>query len=273
VQTGVQLLTGFLLTLPFQARFEQLSGYERTVYLITVALSVAATGFLIAPVSLHRTLFRRHARELMVTVSHRLAIVGLVLLGAAIVGVVLLIFDVVAGTAAGIIAAVAALVLLGHCGPVCHGWPVPATRPVPIPKDEQIGARRLGPAKPPTRVARSGGEAENACHGQESEHEEPQETEQEIICTARETEVSHSRQGSRPQCPGPGGAKRHTGRAEEGQGSSKKTLPEHREKEKEILTAQRSVAHPKTYPGRCPNSQTGGRRDHHRTARNAGLSH
>jgi hypothetical protein len=112
VQTGVQLLTGFLLTLPFQARFEQLSGYERTVYLFTVALSVAATGFLIAPVSLHRMLFRRHAREITVTVSHRLAIVGLVLLGAAIVGVVLLIFDVVAGTAAGIVAAVAALVLL-----------------------------------------------------------------------------------------------------------------------------------------------------------------
>jgi hypothetical protein len=48
----------------------------------------------------------------MVTVSHRLAIVGLVLLGAAMVGVVLLIFDVVAGAAAGIVAAVAALVLL-----------------------------------------------------------------------------------------------------------------------------------------------------------------
>ena len=90
VQTGVQLLTGFLLTLPFQARFEQLSVYERMIYLITVALSVAATGFLIAPVSLHRILFRRHARQLMVTVSHRLAIIGLVLLGAAIVGVVLL---------------------------------------------------------------------------------------------------------------------------------------------------------------------------------------
>ena len=112
VQTGVQLLTGFLLTLPFQARFEQLSAYERAVYLTTVALSVAATGFLIAPVSLHRQLFRRHARQLMVTVSHRLAIIGLVLLGAAIVGVVLLIFGVVAGTAAGIAAAAAALVML-----------------------------------------------------------------------------------------------------------------------------------------------------------------
>src|SRR6478752_8739976 len=76
VQTGVQLLTGFLLTLPFQARFGQLSGYEQTIYLITVALAVAATGFLIAPVSLHRKLFRQHAQELMVTVSHRLALVS-----------------------------------------------------------------------------------------------------------------------------------------------------------------------------------------------------
>ena len=112
VQTGVQLLTGFLLTLPFQARFAQLSGYEQATYLITVALAVAATGFLIAPVSLHRTLFRQHAREVLVTVSHRLALVGLALLGAAIVGVVLLIFAVVAGATAGIVAAVAAFVLL-----------------------------------------------------------------------------------------------------------------------------------------------------------------
>jgi hypothetical protein len=121
VQTGVQLLTGFLLTLPFQARFGQLSGYEQTIYLITVALAVAATGFLIAPVSLHRTLFRRHARELMVTVSHRLALVGLTLLGAAIVGVVLLIFDVVAGTAIGLVAAVAAFVLLVSLW-ICLPW-------------------------------------------------------------------------------------------------------------------------------------------------------
>ena len=36
-QTGVQLLTGFWLILPFQQRFIQLDGTIRTVYLITVA--------------------------------------------------------------------------------------------------------------------------------------------------------------------------------------------------------------------------------------------
>ena len=167
VQTGVQLLTGFLLTLPFQARFEQLSGYERTIYLITVALSVAATGFLIAPVSLHRILFRRHARELMVTVSHRLAIVGLVLLGAAIVGVVLLIFDVVAGTATGIVAAAAALVLLVSlwAGVPWVAGRATLHRSVPIPDGDRY-ARLGGPAgKPSTRVARSRGDAENVAMG------------------------------------------------------------------------------------------------------------
>src|SRR5271156_7011703 len=60
VQTGVQLLTGFLLTLPFQQRFDVLSPSMRDVYLTTVCLAVSATVLLITPVSIHRMLFRRH---------------------------------------------------------------------------------------------------------------------------------------------------------------------------------------------------------------------
>ena len=105
-QTGVQLLTGFLLTLPFQSRFTELNEFQRTTYLITMALSVISTAFLIAPVSVHRMLFRRHARRATVQVGHRLAIIGIVLLVLAMIGVTLLIFSVVLGTAAGAIAAV-----------------------------------------------------------------------------------------------------------------------------------------------------------------------
>jgi len=112
VQTGVQILTGFLVVLPFQSRFEQLTQVQTTIYLVTLCLAVLAMGFLIAPVSLHRTLFRRHARQVTVDVAHRLAQVGIVLLGAAVVGVVWLIFDLVLGTLAGAIAGgCAALVL------------------------------------------------------------------------------------------------------------------------------------------------------------------
>ena len=104
VQTGVQLLTGFLLTLPFQARFATLNSFQQNIYLITVILAVCSTAFLIAPVSLHRLLFRRHARARMVEVAHRLALTGMALLAASLVGVVLLIFDVVRGRTAGLVA-------------------------------------------------------------------------------------------------------------------------------------------------------------------------
>jgi hypothetical protein len=113
LQTGVQLLTGFLLLLPFQSRFDQLTPFQRADYLVTVSLSVAAMGCLIAPVSMHRLLFRRHARAVLVLKSHRLVIVGLALLGCAVVGAVLIIFNMVVGTAFGMVAAGAAAVLLG----------------------------------------------------------------------------------------------------------------------------------------------------------------
>jgi hypothetical protein len=112
-QTGVQLLAGFLLTLPFQTEFTKLSDYQRYVYLVTVGSAIAATGFLIGPVSLHRVLFRQHLRHQMVTVGHYLAIFGLFLLGCAVIGVVLLTFSVVIGDRAGVLAAVVTLLLLG----------------------------------------------------------------------------------------------------------------------------------------------------------------
>jgi hypothetical protein len=112
VQTGVQLLTGFLLTLPFQSEFASIESFQREAYLITVGCAIAATGFLIAPVSLHRLMFRRHLRKPMVTVAHYLALVGLSLLACAVVGVVLLTFCVVSGDTVGIIAAVVAALML-----------------------------------------------------------------------------------------------------------------------------------------------------------------
>jgi Family of unknown function (DUF6328) len=102
VQTGVQLLTGFLLTLPFQQKFSQLSSVERGVYLFAVGTSIVATGFLQAPVSVHRALFRRHRRREQVQLAHKLAIVGIFTLGCAIVAVATLIFEVLLGWAAGV---------------------------------------------------------------------------------------------------------------------------------------------------------------------------
>ncbi len=109
VQTGVQLLTGFLLTLPFQARFDGLSTAMRMVYLTTVGCSVGATVLLEAPVAIHRLLFRRHHLLSVVTLAHRLAYSGLLLMGVALTGVSVIIFGVVAGHLAGVIAGVCAV--------------------------------------------------------------------------------------------------------------------------------------------------------------------
>lgn len=113
-QTGVQLLTGFLLTLPFQARFAQLGDDLHTVYLMTVACSLAATVLLVAPVAMHRLLFRRHRLNTVVSVSHRCAYAGLLLLGTALTGVAVVVFGAVLGTTAaavaGVLTAVAMLI-------------------------------------------------------------------------------------------------------------------------------------------------------------------
>jgi hypothetical protein len=110
-QTGVQLLTGLLLTLPFQQKFEILDHTMRTVYLVTVACSAGATALLVAPVGMHRMLFRRHRMNLVVAAAHRCAYAGLLLLGFAMAGVVQIIFDTVGGRKTGLIAGAVALVV------------------------------------------------------------------------------------------------------------------------------------------------------------------
>jgi hypothetical protein len=110
VQTGVQLLTGFLLTLPFQQRFDTLNTTMRAVYLTTVGCSVAATVLLESPVAMHRLLFRRHRIQYVVATAHRFAYAGLLLMGIALTGVTVIIFGAVAGSAAGAIAGSCAVI-------------------------------------------------------------------------------------------------------------------------------------------------------------------
>ncbi|KGI69604.1 DUF6328 family protein [Mycolicibacterium rufum] len=111
VQTGVQLLTGFLLTLPFQQRFTMLGHTMEMVYLATVSAAVLSTALLIAPVAMHRVLFRRHRLGTLVAAAHRCAYAGLLLLGAAVTGMTVIIFDAVAGLTPALVAGGCALLL------------------------------------------------------------------------------------------------------------------------------------------------------------------
>jgi hypothetical protein len=104
VQTGVQLLTGLLLTLPFQQRFDLLVREMRLVYLATVGCSVVSTVLLVAPVGMHRVLFRRHRLKSLVSAAHKAAYTGLLLLGLALTGVTVLVFDAVLDRRAALVA-------------------------------------------------------------------------------------------------------------------------------------------------------------------------
>ena len=112
---GVQLLTAFLLTLPFTQRFAELDQVHVNLFVVVVLMAATATGLLIAPVSLHRHLFQQRRKDDLVRWGHRLALAGLTVLGLAVAGVVLLVMSVVmsTGTAALLAGGVlAGLVLL-----------------------------------------------------------------------------------------------------------------------------------------------------------------
>lgn len=109
-QMGTQIMTGFLLAAAFQDRMTDLTSFQRTVYLTLVVLGVGTTALGLAPVSLHRTLFRRRMKREIVDLGHqilRVVIAGVVLM---LVGTAVLIFDIVLGTAPALVAGATVLV-------------------------------------------------------------------------------------------------------------------------------------------------------------------
>src|ERR1700739_3276660 len=77
VGLGVQVLFGFLLSLPFTVRFTQLSTAQRCFYLSCLVLCAISTGLLLGPVAYHRLVFRRGLKEDLVRIANRMAILGL----------------------------------------------------------------------------------------------------------------------------------------------------------------------------------------------------
>jgi hypothetical protein len=103
VGIGVQVLFGFLLSLPFTNRFSRLDAAQRGVYLATVTLAALSTVLLVAPVAYHRLLFRRHEKESVVKITSMLAIAGLTTVGLAVSGAVVLVVTFVAPGAPAIV--------------------------------------------------------------------------------------------------------------------------------------------------------------------------
>lgn len=113
MQTGTQILTGFLLALAFQPAFSGLDARQRGIYLTLVVLSALSSIIALAPVALHRMLFRQRAKRQVVAYGHAALVTALITVSVLLIGVVGFLFDVVVDPDAGVLAAVMlALVIL-----------------------------------------------------------------------------------------------------------------------------------------------------------------
>jgi len=108
---GVQVLFAFLLAVPFQAGFVRVTSFQRDVYFFTLCCALAGTVCLIAPTPFHRLTFRLHQKQALVAIANRLTIAGLGFVALAMTGVILLISDVLFGTATVVVATVSTAVL------------------------------------------------------------------------------------------------------------------------------------------------------------------
>lgn len=115
LQTGTQILTGFLLALAFQPSFADLDGAQRVLYLALIGLSALSAVVALTPVALHRAVFRMQVKPTLVRVAHESLRGALALVSLLLIGVVVFVFDVVvsrqAAVAAGLVLGAVILVL------------------------------------------------------------------------------------------------------------------------------------------------------------------
>jgi len=112
---GVQVLFAFLLAVPFQKRFTEITPFQEKAYFLTLLFTAISAALLIAPSAHHRIAFRLQKKEELIQVANRFAIAGLAFLALAMTCAIVLITDVLFGALAtaltGILAAAMFLTL------------------------------------------------------------------------------------------------------------------------------------------------------------------
>ncbi len=88
---GIQVLFGFLLALPFAARFIRLDSNQRHLYVATLVIAALSIGLLSAPVAFHRLVFRQHKKDRVLRVANVMALAGLATVAIAVSLAVLLV--------------------------------------------------------------------------------------------------------------------------------------------------------------------------------------
>jgi hypothetical protein len=109
---GVQILFGFLLTVPFAQGFTKVTDFQKDVYFVTMLLAALTTACLIAPSAAHRLLFHQGERPWLIEHANRMLIAGLFFLGLALVGAILLVTDYLFDGAVVVVAPAALVVVI-----------------------------------------------------------------------------------------------------------------------------------------------------------------
>jgi hypothetical protein len=113
---GVQVLFAFLLVLPFQSGFPDVTEFQERVYFATLLCTALASAMLIAPSARHRIRFRQDDKAYVVFTANRLTIAGLIFLGLGMTGAILLVSDYLFGA----LTATVAVLLVG--GALVWAW-------------------------------------------------------------------------------------------------------------------------------------------------------
>ena len=95
---GVQVLFAFLLAVPFQKNFTEISPFEKKVYFGTLLCTAVSAALLISPTAYHRITFHLQQKRQLVSLANRFAIVGLGFLALAMTGAITLITNVLFGS-------------------------------------------------------------------------------------------------------------------------------------------------------------------------------
>jgi O-antigen/teichoic acid export membrane protein len=90
---GVQILFGFLLTVPFAQGFQRVTPTQKGLFYASLLATIASTICLIAPSATHRLRFHRRDRTYLIETANTYLIAGLVFLGVAIVLALVMITD------------------------------------------------------------------------------------------------------------------------------------------------------------------------------------
>lgn len=144
MQTGVQVLFGFLLMAPLATGFRHVDTRQRTEYFIAFAFAGLAVFLLIAPTAYHRVLFRRGDKPYLVRIANRLTLVGLCAVAVAMVAACSLVTDLLFGGGAGIAAGAAAA---SASAVLWAALPLARRRALPEPAGDGGAIRRAGARK------------------------------------------------------------------------------------------------------------------------------